>query len=287
MYSAINGHSCSDDYDGGREHGMSEVSDRNLFGHNEGHDEETPEFPDPFPEKKMKSKGELQSRCRTSNWTEMQTEYLVECKKECNRAKERGLGCAKGNFASNDWNKISKKFSERFAADPDNFKTPKQCRLRWDTLLKAFKKIKAHCQSLGIKHTELNKEDLAKLELATTLRPDWYDTIDKFCPPRSRKGKLQMIFNPNFNPGGADHEGSADLSPENAPASSSHIDVQAPEKKQIKQLVSIYLCFGCNSSIIVFVVVTSCLVAHMYITIHTTITIKSGNHSITWSSPAK
>lgn len=281
MYSAINGDS---DYDGGREHGMSEVSERSLFGHNEGHDEETPDFPDPLPEKKVKAKGELQSRNRSSNWTEMQTEYLVEWKKECNC--ERGLGFAKGNYA-NDWNKISKKFSVRFAADPDNCKSSKQCRLRWDTLLKAFKKIKAHCQKLGIKHTELNKEDLAKLELATTLRPDWYDTIDKFCPPRSKKGKSQKVFHPNFNPGGADHEGSADLSPENAPASSSHIEVQAPEKKRIKQLVSIYLCFGCNSSIIVFVFVTSCLAAHMYITIHTTITIKSGSHSITWSSPAK
>jgi hypothetical protein len=286
MCSAINGHSCSDDCDGGREHGMSEVSERNLFGLNEGHDEETPDFPDPLSEKKMKAKGESQSRNRSSNWTEMQTEYLVEWKKECNRAKERGHGFAKG-YASNDWNKISKKFSETFAADPDNFKSSKQCRLRWDTLLKAFKKIKAHCQKLGIKHTELNKEDLAKLELATTLRTDWYDTIDKFCPPRSRKGKLQKILHPNFNPGGADHEELADLSPENAPASSSHIEVQAPEKKRIKQLVSIYLCFGCNSSIIVFGFVTSCLAAHMYITIHTTITIKSGNHSITWSSPAK
>ena len=250
---------------------MSEVSERNLFGYHEGHDEETPDFPDPLLEKKMKAKRESQTRNRTSNWTEMQTEYLVHCKKECNRAKKRGVGFAKGDHASNDWNKISKKFSERFAAYPENCKSSKQCRLRWDTLLKAFKKIKAHCKSLGIEHTELNKEDLSKLELATTLREDWYDTIDKFCPPRNKKGKLQKNCPLNFNPGGADHEGSANLSPENAPGSSSHMEVQAPGKKQSKQIVSIYF---------VYVVVTSCVVAHICITIHTTITIKSGNHSI-------
>ena len=254
MYGAIN--SFPDDYNGGREHGMSEVIERDLFGHHEGHDEETPHSPDSLTKKKMKAKGELQSRCRTSNWTEMQTEYLVECKKECNRAKERGLGFAKGTYSSNDWNKISNKFSERFAGDPENCKSSKQCRLRWDTLLKAFKKIKAHCKLLGIKHTELNKEDLSKLELATTLRTDWYDTIDKFCPPRSKKGK-QKISSLKFNPGGVDHEGSANLSLENASASSSRIEVQAPEKKRCEQIVSIYLCFGCNSSFIVSVVVTS------------------------------
>ena len=256
MYSEINGLSFSNDYNGGRQHGMSEVNERNLFGHHEGHDEETPHSPDPLPKKKMKAKGELQSRYRTSNWTEMQTEYLVECKKECNRAKERGLGFAKGTYSSNDWNKISNKFSERFAGDPENCKSSKQCRLRWDTLLKAFKKIKARCLSLGIKHTELNKEDLSKLELATTLRTDWYDAIDKFCPPRGKKSK-QKIFSSKFNPRGVDHEGSANLSLENALASSSHIEVQAPEKKRCEQVVSIYLCFGCNSSIIVSVVVTS------------------------------
>jgi hypothetical protein len=113
-------------------------------------------------------------RKRDSNWTKDETSKLITLKKAF--ADTVGSRTGKGR---SEWDAI--------AAEMPTLRTGDQCRLRWDTLIKSYQKIRKHCRSHKKVVTELTPTERAELKLATTITEDWwYDVIAQFLPPQHR-----------------------------------------------------------------------------------------------------
>jgi hypothetical protein len=108
-------------------------------------------------------------RGRGRNWTKEETSVLLDCKvKACFQ---------KGNEAGTCWNMISQEIREKVGT----MLTGDQCRLRYDTLLKAYKIVMDYCVKTGKSFSEITEEERIKLRLATILHEDWFMAIDKIC----------------------------------------------------------------------------------------------------------
>ncbi|KAG0619106.1 hypothetical protein M758_4G117300 [Ceratodon purpureus] len=113
---------------------------------------------------------ETRQKKRSRNSSKEETSILLDCKKEGGRF-------CKGNQGITDWNEISKEIEKQLRTNPDP-PSGDQCRLRYDTLLKAYKKSYDYCMKNDKQFSEL---PLGGLKLATYLSEDWYNAIDELC----------------------------------------------------------------------------------------------------------
>lgn len=113
------------------------------------------------------------------NWTEEETRILLRCKVEGGRFLKR-------NETATCWNSISQEIKKKAGIMPSE----DQCRLRYDTLLKAYKACRNYCMKTGKTFTEVTGEERLELKLATTLTEEWYRTIDEIrSRPKSQETK--------------------------------------------------------------------------------------------------
>ena len=120
-------------------------------------------------------------RGRGRNWTKEETSVLLDCKvKACFQ---------NGNAAGTCWNMISQEIWEKIGT----MLTGDQCRLRYDTLLKAYKIVMDYCVKTGKSFSEITEEERIKLRLATILHEDWFMAIDKICHCSPRKAKSHKL----------------------------------------------------------------------------------------------
>ena len=115
-------------------------------------------------------------RRKRCNWAKDETWILLSC------MKERGHFC-KGDQASTNWTAVSQEIAHQL---PGTRPTADQCRLRYDTLLKAYKTSKDHCMQMGKQFRELHQ---GELKLATHLTEDWYNAIDEICQHLHHKAR--------------------------------------------------------------------------------------------------
>lgn len=139
------------------------------------------------------SRPKRDKRKRDSNWTDDETSVLVKCKKEA--AVDNGSRFCKGTLDVTNWYAIAEEINSNLGTMSIP-KTGDQCRLRWDTLVKSYQRIKEHCRRNHKEFTELTRKEKVELKLATTLNNvQWFNVIDQFCPPKSRKSKSQKLDN--------------------------------------------------------------------------------------------
>ncbi|KAG0579279.1 hypothetical protein KC19_4G087800 [Ceratodon purpureus] len=137
---------------------------------------------------------------RGRNWTEKETSILLECKVEGGRY-------CKDNQGATRWEKISEEIMVRLGTELSG----DQCRLRYDTLLKAYNTSKNYSLKTGKSFSEISEEERREWKLAKTLmREDWYEAIDALCHRSPHKAKSQK--RPKLSP--SDHgNDSVSLSP--------------------------------------------------------------------------
>ena len=114
-------------------------------------------------------------------WTEGETSLLLKCRVEGGRF-------WKENQTGTRWDIISEEIRNSLGTEP----SPDQCRLRYDTLLKAYKTIKNYCMNSGKTFSEITEAERLELKLATTLTEGWYEAIDEIChrcPPKAKSQK--------------------------------------------------------------------------------------------------
>ncbi|KAG0579275.1 hypothetical protein KC19_4G087500 [Ceratodon purpureus] len=118
---------------------------------------------------------------RGRNWTEKETSILLECKVEGGRY-------CKDNQGATRWEKISEEIMARLGTELSG----DQCRLRYDTLLKAYNTSKNYSLKTGKSFSEISEEERREWKLAKTLmREDWYEAIDALCHRSPHKAKSQ------------------------------------------------------------------------------------------------
>ncbi|KAG0618736.1 hypothetical protein M758_4G088800 [Ceratodon purpureus] len=118
---------------------------------------------------------------RGRNWTEDETSILLECKVEGGRF-------CKDNQGATRWEMISEEIMVRLGTELSG----DQCRLRYDTLLKAYNTSKNYSLKTGKSFSEISEEERREWKLAKTLmREDWYKAIDALCHRCPHKAKSQ------------------------------------------------------------------------------------------------
>ncbi|KAG0618726.1 hypothetical protein M758_4G088200 [Ceratodon purpureus] len=136
---------------------------------------------------------------RGRNWTEDETSILLECKVEGGRY-------CKDNQGATRWEMISEEIMVRLGTELSG----DQCRLRYDTLLKAYNTSKNYSLKTGKSFSEISEEERREWKLAKTLmREDWYKAIDTLCHRSPHKAKSQK--RPKLSP--SDGNDSVSLSP--------------------------------------------------------------------------
>lgn len=115
-----------------------------------------------------KSKSVKERSKRYRNWSKEETSILLDCKKEGGRF-------CKTKQGSTDWIAISKEIEDKIGTTPSG----DQCRLRYDTLLKAYKSSKNYCMRTGKQFSQELCQ--GELPLATNLTVNWYNAIDEIC----------------------------------------------------------------------------------------------------------
>ena len=137
------------------------------------------------------SRGNRDKRKRNSNWADEETSILVKCKKEA--AVDNGSRFCKGKGDVTNWDSIAAEINSNLGTTSIS-KTGDQCRLRWDTLVKSYQKLKEYCWKNNRQFSDLTRTERVELKLATTLKEvEWFEVIDRFCPPKSRKSKSQKL----------------------------------------------------------------------------------------------
>lgn len=118
-------------------------------------------------------------RHRDKNWTDPETSVLVKCKRLA--FENRASPFRKQKSSAADWEAISKELRNKCATGASE----KQCRLRWDTLVRYYRIIKERCKQKD--YAELTEEEISGLKLAKPLKKEWYEVIDAICKTRSQK----------------------------------------------------------------------------------------------------
>ncbi|KAG0579324.1 hypothetical protein KC19_4G090600 [Ceratodon purpureus] len=112
----------------------------------------------------------------------------------------------KGTEGATHWDRISQDIQTELRT----IRTEDECRRRYDTLLKAYKKVK----KIGKPFCDVSDQERVGLNLATPLTEEWYTAIDTICLQRgsdNRKSCKRAKLNPN------DENGRLSLSPRNPP----------------------------------------------------------------------
>lgn len=120
---------------------------------------------------------------RGKSMTHEETLILLQCK-------EGGHFC-KGSGGATNWNLISEEIEKKLGSRP----SADQCRLRYDTLLKAYKTYEKYCMKTGKTFCAITKEERLDLKVATTLCEEWYTIIGKIC--EESKSRKRMKTNPS------------------------------------------------------------------------------------------
>ena len=134
---------------------------------------------------------------RCPDWNHEETMLLVKSKEEAFLKHEEG---------GEVWVQIAEKFSNTPGISA---KSNKQCRLRWDTLRKAYIRIQDYCLETGKNDQQLDGEELMrsmKPKLATAYHKDWYNIVKRVCsqqrknigrknaPTREKRSKRLKVY---------------------------------------------------------------------------------------------
>ncbi|KAG0579329.1 hypothetical protein KC19_4G091000 [Ceratodon purpureus] len=134
----------------------------------------------------------------------------------------------KGTEGATHWDRISQDIQTELRT----IRTEDECRRRYDTLLKAYKKIK----KIGKPFCDVSDQERVGLSLATPLTEEWYTAIDTICLQRgSDNGKSCKRAKLNLN----DENGMVSLSPRNPPPPPIPPGCPEPGKPSRKQVVAI------------------------------------------------
>jgi hypothetical protein len=119
----------------------------------------------------------------SKKWNEKETSVLI------NRLLEGGR-IHKGTKGPTHWNLIS----EDIHTKCETIRSEDECRRRFDTLLKAYRKIEKTGKPFG----DITKAERAELNLATPLTEEWYRDIDRICSasPGNAKSRKRPKLDP-------------------------------------------------------------------------------------------
>ncbi|KAG0618777.1 hypothetical protein M758_4G091500 [Ceratodon purpureus] len=135
----------------------------------------------------------------SKKWNPKETSLLL------NRMVERGR-IRKGTEGATHWDRISQDIQTELGT----MRTGDECRRRYDTLLKAYKKVKKTDKPF----CDISDQERAGLNLATPMNEEWYSRIDTIDLQRgSDNGKSCKRAKLNLN----DENGMISLSPNNPP----------------------------------------------------------------------
>jgi hypothetical protein len=169
----------------------------------------------------------------SKKWNEKETSVLL------NRLLEGGR-IHKGTKGRTHWDLIS----EDIHTKCETIRSEDECRRRFDTLLKAYRKI----EKTGKPFDDITKAGRAELNLATPLTEEWYKAIDRICSasPGNAKSQKRPKLDPN------DGNGMVSSSPPNPtpPLVPSQLPkLEKPSRKQVVRSSSpdhfcILICLG-------------------------------------------
>ncbi|KAG0579695.1 hypothetical protein KC19_4G117400 [Ceratodon purpureus] len=169
---------------------------------------------------------ERSKRCK--NWSLAETLILLSCKKEGGRF-------CKGRQTTTNWNAISQEIGNKLGTVPP---TGVQCRLRYDTLLKAYKTANIHCMENGKRFSELYH---GELKLATNLTEDWYNAIDEMCRglPHNARSPKRVKYTLSVDDGGPTPTSPRDSPPRTPPMSEDYSEVTTAHDASVHASLSI------------------------------------------------
>ena len=133
----------------------------------------------------------------------------------------------KGTEGATHWDRISQDIQTKLGT----IRTEDECRRRYDTLLKAYKKVK----KTGKPFCDVSDQERVGLSLATPLTEEWYKAIDTICLQRgsdNRKSCKRAKLNPY------DENGMLSVSPRNPPPPPIPSGCPEPGKPSRKLVVS-------------------------------------------------
>ena len=99
------------------------------------------------------------------------------------KCKAAGSRLCKDNQSGVNWDIVSREISNTLGTTP----SAEQCRRRYETLQRAYKSMKDYSARTGRTFSEITEEERVELKLATTLKEEWYKSINAF----SHEGKSQ------------------------------------------------------------------------------------------------
>ncbi|KAG0557610.1 hypothetical protein KC19_11G143600 [Ceratodon purpureus] len=172
-------------------------------------------LPNPQPIAVRKPKKRLQ---KFSKWNESETSVLLDLMVERGRIR-------KGTAGGTHWGQISKDIQMKFGT----IRSEDECRRRYDTLLKAYKKIK----STGKEYCDITDAELSQANLATCLTEKWYKAIDIICLKRGSDNS-KFLKRAKLNP--SDGNGTLSSSPRNPAAPPVSFECSEAEKPSPKQV---------------------------------------------------
>jgi hypothetical protein len=119
----------------------------------------------------------------SKKWNEKETSVML------NRLLEGGR-IRKGTKGPTHWNLISQYIQTELGIK----RSEDECRRRYDTLLKAYRKI----EKTGTPFGDITKAERAELNLATPLTEEWYRDIDRICSasPGNAKSRKRPKLDP-------------------------------------------------------------------------------------------
>jgi hypothetical protein len=169
----------------------------------------------------------------SKKWNEKETSVLL------NRLLEGGR-IRKGTKGPTHWDLIS----EDIHTKCETIRSEDECRRRFDTLLKAYRKI----EKTGKPFDDITKAERAELNLATPLTEEWYKAIDRICS--ASPGNAKSLKRPKLDPN--DGNGMVSSSPPNPtpPLVPSQLPkLEKPSRKQVVRSSSpdhfcILICLG-------------------------------------------
>jgi hypothetical protein len=180
------------------------------------------------PRPKRQNKASLSKK-----WNEKETSVLL------NRLVE-GRRIRKGTKGPTHWNLIS----QNIQTELGTVRSEDECRRRYDTLLKAYRKI----ENTGKPFGDITKAERAELNLATPLTEEWYRDIDTICnaSPGNAKFRKRPKLDPNDGNGMLS---SRPLNPTPPPIPSQLPKLEKPSRKQVVRSGSpdhfcILICLG-------------------------------------------
>jgi hypothetical protein len=169
----------------------------------------------------------------SKKWNEKETSVLL------NRMVEGGR-IRKGTKGPTHWDLISKDIHTKC----EILRSEDECRRRFDTLLKAYRKIEKTGKSFG----DITKAERAELNLATPLTEEWYRDIDRIC--NASPGNAKSLKRPKLDPNdGNGMLSSRPLNPTPPPIPSQLPKLEKPSRKQVVRSGSpdhfcILICLG-------------------------------------------